>query len=320
MDHFSSPDPQVLFVTEREEGTRIDKLLAERYPDHSRTYFQYLIEQGFVLLNGQPIKKRNIPEEGDEIDVLFQLTPETTIEPEPIPLNILYEDNHLIAIDKPPGMVVHPAPGHWSGTFVNALLAHCKQLPSTDPLRPGIVHRLDKDTSGILIAAKTTEAHQVLIEKFSEREMEKSYLAICVGRPQNGLLSAPIGRHPVHRKEMAVLPDGKEAISDIQVVAFNEKLSLVLIKPKTGRTHQIRVHLRHLGTPVLGDETYGSSRSNQALGATRQLLHAYRLNFSHPITGTPLALTAPLPEDMKTWIRQLYTSELKSWEYAKEAP
>jgi 23S rRNA pseudouridine1911/1915/1917 synthase len=300
-----TPEPEILFVAEEEEGVRIDKLLTARYPHHSRTYFQYLIEHGFVMINGDPVKKREIPEEGDEIEVLFQLTPELKLQAEDIPLDILYEDEHLLAVNKPPGMVVHPATGHWSGTFVNALLGYCNQIASLDPLRPGIVHRLDKETSGVLLAAKTSTAHHKLIEKFASRQMEKQYLAICVGRPRNGLLSAPIGRHPVHRKEMAVLPDGKEALSDIQVVAFNEKLSLVLIKPKTGRTHQIRVHLKQLGTPILGDEVYGSDRANESHGATRQLLHAYRLSFTHPITQIPTHLTAPIPEDMKGWIQTL---------------
>lgn len=300
-----SPEPEVLFVSEEEEGVRIDKLLAARFPLHSRTYFQYLIEQGFVAMNGEPVKKRAVPEEGDEIEVLFQLTPEASVEPENIPLEILYEDEHLLAVNKPPGMVVHPAPGHWSGTFVNALLAHCKLDDGFDHLRPGIVHRLDKDTSGVLIAAKTSAAHKRLIELFSGRMMQKQYLAICVGKPRSGMISAPIGRHPVHRKEMAVLPDGKEAISEVQVVACNEQLSLVLVKPRTGRTHQIRVHLKHLGTPVLGDELYGSTRANQSLGAERQLLHAYRLSFVHPITGASLQLTAPLPQDLLVYIQQL---------------
>ena len=295
-----SPDPETIFVTESEETVRLDKLLAQRYPDHSRTYFQYLIEQGFVLLNGERAKKRMIPEEGDEIEVCFQLTPEISLEPESIPLEIIYEDEHILAINKPAGMVVHPAPGHWSGTFVNALLGYCKELPTQDPLRPGIVHRLDKDTSGVLIAAKTLEAHQKLIEKFALRTMEKTYLAVCVGSPKNGMISAAIGRHPVHRKEMTVIPDGKEAVTHVQVVAIGNRLSLVLLKPKTGRTHQLRVHLKHLGTPILGDEVYGSPVSG-----LRHMLHAYKLSFTHPITLAPLHLCAPIPADMKQWMHQL---------------
>jgi 23S rRNA pseudouridine1911/1915/1917 synthase len=297
-------EPDFFFITAEEEGIRIDKLLAARFPDHSRTYFQHLIENGFVLINGEAVKKRIAPEEGDEIEICFQATPEASLKPEKIPLEILYEDEHILAINKPPGMVVHPAPGHWSGTFVNALLAHCQGIaPGDDPLRPGIVHRLDKDTSGVLIAAKTLSAHQKLIELFSQRKMEKLYLAVCSGRPPNGLVNLPIGRHPAHRKEMTVLPDGREAITEFQVAAFNEKNSLVLVKPRTGRTHQIRVHLKHLGCPVVGDALYG--RKNDAGQPARQLLHAYRLVFDHPITGLPMRLNAPIPEDMRDWMRRL---------------
>jgi 23S rRNA pseudouridine1911/1915/1917 synthase len=198
-------------------------------------------------------------------------------------------------------MVVHPAPGHWSGTFVNALLGHCKDLaPSDDPLRPGIVHRLDKETTGVLLAAKTLQAHQKLIEMFSQRKMDKLYLAICQGRPANTTINMPIGRHPVHRKEMTVLPDGREAITEIQVAAFNDKTSLVLAKPRTGRTHQIRVHLKHIGCPIIGDPIYGRKDLHD-----RQLLHAYRLSFDHPITGCPIRILAPIPQDMKQWLQKL---------------
>ncbi|HSX10166.1 MAG TPA: RluA family pseudouridine synthase [Chlamydiales bacterium] len=294
-------EPEFLFITAEEEGIRIDKLLASRFPTHSRTYFQHLIDIGCVLLNGEPIKKRTIPEEGDEIEICFQATPEASLQPEAIPLEILYEDEYLLAINKPAGLVVHPAPGHWSGTFVNALLHHCQDIvPGSDPLRPGIVHRLDKDTTGVLIAAKTLPAHQKLIELFSNRQVEKLYLAICQGRPTTNLVNLPIGRHPVHRKEMTVLPDGREAITEIQVAAFNDKTSLVLAKPRTGRTHQIRVHLKHIGCPIIGDPIYGHKDLH-----TRPLLHAYRLTLDHPITGAPLRLIAPIPHDMLQWMQKL---------------
>jgi len=300
-----STEPQLdfLLIAPCEAGQRIDKLLADRYPTFSRTYFQKLIEEGFVLLNGQAVKKRFAPEVGDEIEVCFQLTEEISLTPETIPLNILFEDEHLIAVNKPAGMVVHPAPGHWSGTFVNALLGHCQDLASNgDPLRPGIVHRLDKDTSGVLIAAKTALAHQKLVQMFSSRQMEKMYLAICIGKPPNTTVAAAIGRHPTQRKEMAVVAQkGKEAVSQIQVLAFNHQLSLVMIRPQTGRTHQIRVHLKYIGHPVLGDATYGSDKVNEALKVERQLLHAYRLSFTHPITHSPISLTAPIPGDFKKW-------------------
>lgn len=292
---------EFLFVAPEEEGVRIDKLLSHRFPNHSRTYFQHLLDIGCVLLNGEPVKKRVIPEEGDEIEVCFQATPEASLEPENIPLDILYEDEYLLAVNKPVGMVVHPAPGHWSGTFVNALLAHCKDLaPTSDPLRPGIVHRLDKDTTGVLLAAKTLPAHQKLIELFSNREVEKLYLAICLGKPSNRIINVPIGRHPVHRKEMAPLPDGREAITEIQVAACTEQASLVLAKPKTGRTHQIRVHLKHVGCPIIGDPLYGRADLHP-----RPLLHAYRLSFPHPITKAPMRLIAPIPADMKSWLQKL---------------
>ena len=299
-------EAELFFAAANEEESRIDKLLADRFPEYSRTYFQHLLEQGCVLLNGEPVKKRVIPEEGDEIEVCFQAIPGPSLQPESIPLDILYEDEYLLAVNKPAGMVVHPAPGHWSGTFVNALLSHCQgKVPGDDPLRPGIVHRLDKETSGVLLAAKTLAAHQKLIEMFASRSIDKLYLAICCGKPANGVINAPIGRHPVHRKEMAVLSDGREAKSEIHLAACNDRLSLILVRPFTGRTHQIRVHLKHIGSPVLGDHVYGNDRLNQLLDPQRHLLHAYRLTFDHPITRVPLKLCAPIPEDFKIWMQKL---------------
>jgi 23S rRNA pseudouridine1911/1915/1917 synthase len=230
------------------------------------------------------------------------------LEPQDIPLDILYEDEHLIAINKPANMVVHPAPGHPNNTFVNALLFHCRNLKSSDPVRPGIVHRLDKDTTGILLAAKTAQTHAKLVEIFSERRIEKYYLGVCVGTPKEGLIDAPIKRHPIHRKEMTVsLSEGKEAKSLCRVLGKSEALSLVEVQLLTGRTHQIRVHLKHMGTPILGDPIYGSSNANKKFNVQRQLLHAHRLRFNHPITQAPLDLTAPLPEDLV-----LYTKLLNS--------
>jgi 23S rRNA pseudouridine1911/1915/1917 synthase len=288
-----------LIVSDEMTQHRLDRLLCQQYPTYSRTYFQYLIEQGFVLVNGLPLKKKDKPKLGDEIEICFQLTPEISLEPENIPLEILYEDEHLLAVNKPAGMVTHPAPGHYTGTFVHALLYHCKTLPLGDTLRPGIVHRLDKDTSGVLLAAKTSEAHQKLVEMFCERKLEKSYLAICVGTPGNGTIEAPIKRHPTKRKEMAVDPTGKPATSITNILAFDGKLSLVEVKLITGRTHQIRVHLKHKGAPILGDPVYGSPAWNKQYDAPRQMLHAYRLSFSHPITGVRIDLKAPLTEDFK---------------------
>jgi len=287
-------------VSPDEAKTRLDKLLSIHFPEHSRTYFQYLIEQGCVLVNGIPLKKRETPKAGDEIEICFLLTPEISLEPQDIPLDILFEDEHLIAVNKPANMVVHPAPGHPNNTFVNALLFHCRNLQYTNnSVRPGIVHRLDKDTSGILIAAKTAQTHSKLVEMFSERRIQKNYLAICVGTPKEGVIDAPIKRHPIQRKEMTVcFEKGKEAKSICKVLGKNQHLSFLEIQLLTGRTHQIRVHLKHMGTPVLGDPIYGSVSANKRFNAVRQLLHAYRLHFTHPITNIPIDLEAPIPKDL----------------------
>jgi 23S rRNA pseudouridine1911/1915/1917 synthase len=290
-------------VSPEEAKTRLDKLLSLHFPEHSRTYFQYLIEQGCVLVNGALLKKRETPREGDEIEVCFLLTPEISVEPQNIPLDVLFEDAYLIAVNKPADMVVHPAPGHPKNTFVNALLFHCRNLPAMDPLRPGIVHRLDKDTSGILLAAKTAQMHAKLVELFSERRILKEYLAICVGTPKEGLIDAPLRRHPIRRKEMTVCFEaGKEAKSICKVLGKNEQLSFVEIQLLTGRTHQIRVHLKHRGTPVLGDPIYGSISANKRFNAPRQLLHAHRLSFVHPMTKNQIHLNAPIAKDLLQFI------------------
>ena len=291
---------EAIFVQDEEQGMRLDTLLALRFPQFSRTYFQTLIQQGSVLVSGTPLKKREKPDSGDEIEICFTLPPEIHLEAQDIPLTILYEDAHIIAVNKPAGMVVHPAPGHPHSTFVNALLFHCKHLEQTDkdPLRPGIVHRLDKDTSGVLLAAKTTEAHRALVDLFSHRKIQKTYLAVAVGTPPEGRLSAPMKRHQIRRQEMTVDPTGKEAISDIRVLKKTQILSCVEIGLITGRTHQIRVHLKHLNTPVLGDTVYGSESANKKHNTPRQLLHAAKMQFTHPFTGKDITFEAPLPEEM----------------------
>jgi 23S rRNA pseudouridine1911/1915/1917 synthase len=294
----------VFLTTPEDCNLRLDKLLALRFPEHSRTYFQFLIERGCVLVNGLPLKKREKVQLGDEIEVCFLLTEETTLEPEPIPLDILYEDEHLIAVNKPANMVVHPAPGHPRGTFVNALLYHCKTLDSQDPLRPGIVHRLDKDTSGVLIAAKTAGAHSKLVSLFSERKMQKTYIALCIGTPKEGLIDAPIARHPIHRQQMTICPlKGKEAKTIVRILSKNATLSYVELQLITGRTHQIRVHMKHSGTPILGDPLYGSKSVNKKFNIERQLLHAACVRFPHPLHGTEIEVKAPLPADLTSFIQ-----------------
>jgi 23S rRNA pseudouridine1911/1915/1917 synthase len=297
----SQAEGETFFIAEDEAGERLDKILAKRlHSAGSRTYFQYLIDEGKVLVNGVPVKKRTKLVAGDEVEVEYVLTPELTLKPEDIPLEILYEDEHMMAINKPPGMVVHPAPGHWSGTFVNALLHHCRDAIINDnTLRPGIVHRLDKDTSGVLLAAKTLEAQKKLIEMFANRRINKEYLAVCHGNPGTGTVDAPIGRHPRIRQLMAIVPEtGRQAITHHKSLGCHQMTSLVLMEIPTGRTHQIRVHMKHRGTPVLGDAVYGIPSLNEKHKIDRQMLHAYRVVFNHPITGKKMELSAPIPQDM----------------------
>ncbi|MCH9634223.1 MAG: Ribosomal large subunit pseudouridine synthase D [Chlamydiae bacterium] len=292
---------QKIFIVENPNEQRIDTLLTKQYQDYSRTYFQELIEAGHVLLNDQPLKKRHIPSCGDKVKVFFHKRPGPDLTPQPIPLNIIYEDNHLIVVNKPSDMVVHPAPGNWSHTFVNALLSHCT-LPETSELRPGIVHRLDKETSGVLIAAKTEIAHQKLVELFQKREIQKEYIAIALGKVPSCTLSEPIHRCPKNRKKMAIAPsnEGKEAITEIKCLAFNGTFSKVSLKPKTGRTHQLRVHLNHIGHPILGDKVYGNISINDRYSIDRHYLHAVKIAFVHPMTQKFVTFEAPLPKEMES--------------------
>ena len=299
-----STETDLLIVTEEEAGMRLDKYLSLRFPDYSRTYFQSLIEEKLVLVNSELVKKASKLETGDEIEIEFALTEEISIEPQPIALDILYEDEHLLAVNKPAGMVVHPAVGNWKDTFVNALLYHCAQVKSQGSLRPGIVHRLDKDTSGLLLAAKDEFTQRKLVEAFALRQIEKEYLAICIGNPGNRHVHTYIGRHPTRRKEMAVLPDkGKEAKTSCETLAYNQNLSFVKLLPTTGRTHQLRVHMQFIGFPILGDAVYGSYAANKKFGAKRQLLHASALRFMHPITQKKMEFRAEPPRDMLHFIQ-----------------
>lgn len=307
-------DIDVIIVTEEEKGMRLDKILASRFQEgFSRTYFQWLVEEQKVLLNGEVVKKRIVPNVGDEIEIQFVCLPQPSLLPEAIPLDIIFEDESLIVINKPAGMVVHPAAGNWSGTFVNALLHHCQGMASlvdaSSPqtsFRPGIVHRLDKDTTGLLVAAKSAKAHEKLAALFYNREIHKEYLAICIGNPGNVNIEAPIGRNPSCYRKMAVVREGKKALSCCTTLAYNGKLSLVSIILVTGRTHQIRVHLQSVNTPVLGDSLYGNLKINQAHKVDRQMLHAHRLEFIHPITQQPLKFEAPLPKEMNAITKNIF--------------
>ncbi len=307
-------DTDVIIVTQEEEGLRIDRILATRFKEgYSRTYFQWLIEEQKILLNGEIVKKSIMPKSGDEIELQYVCLPQPSLAPENIPLDIIYEDEYMIVVNKPAGMVVHPASGNWSGTFVNALLYHCQEvsalLDSASPdlnVRPGIVHRLDKNTTGLLVAAKTSKAHEKLAFLFFNREIRKEYLAICIGNPGNVDIEAPIGRSPACYQKMAVVKNGKKALSQCKTLGYNGKLSLVSVNLVTGRTHQIRVHLQSVNTPVLGDPIYGNEKINKANKVERQLLHAHRLEFIHPFTQQPLKFEAPLPEVMNSISKNIF--------------
>jgi 23S rRNA pseudouridine1911/1915/1917 synthase len=299
----------ILSIKEEELHLRLDKLLALRYPTYSRTYFQGLVESGHILINGSPCKKREKLSLGDQVKVCFELTPEIALEPENIPLEILFEDDEIIIVNKPAGMVVHPAPGHPNKTFVNALLHHCKNLPIDPlaPLRPGIVHRLDKDTSGALMAAKTSFMHRDLVNLLSQRKVKKQYKALCLNVPNQLEIVTSMKRHHLRRQEMTVcFEGGKEAITKLQIAAKSEKASLLDVQLITGRTHQIRVHLKHIGCPILGDSVYGNETVNQKIGLNRQLLHAEHLSFIHPTTKKEIHVQAPLPSDMQKWINKIF--------------
>lgn len=296
-----------IFVEESENSLRLDQLLANRFKErYSRSYFQKLIQDQLVLVNGLPAKKRIKPQVNDEIEIEFTLDRKEGVEPENIPLSILYEDDDILVVNKPAGLVVHPAPGNWTGTFVNALVFHCQNLLRQESdIRPGIVHRLDKDTSGVLIAAKNSYSQAKLIESFSKREVIKLYLAITIGNPGNQEIRASIGRHPRMRQKMAIIESGRLAISHVETLATGKVLSLVRVKIETGRTHQIRVHLSSLGTPILGDTTYGNASINTKLGIDSQLLHAEILEIPHPRTREILRFQAPLPELFEKFKQQI---------------
>jgi 23S rRNA pseudouridine1911/1915/1917 synthase len=270
----------------------------------SRSQTDKLIRAGMVKLNNGKAKPGYRIKRDDRIIVKVPPAKEMTAKPEDIPLNIIYEDNDIIVLNKPPGIVVHPAAGNAEGTLVNALLHHCKDLSGIGgTVRPGVVHRLDKDTSGLIVFAKTNEAHLNLSRQIKDREVKKTYLALVYGRMKkdSGIIDAHIGRHPVHRKKMAVIRSAnlkkREALTHYKVVKRYAGYTLVELDLKTGRTHQIRVHLSYIGYPVAGDRTY--SRKKDDIGASRQMLHAIRLCFNHPITGKYMEFKAEMPGDME---------------------
>ena len=290
---------------------RLDKQILETHPDFSRSRIEGLIKSGFVTVNGAVAEKAGMKvSEDDEIVVEIPPPVPAVPEPEDIPLDIVFEDEDMVVIDKAPGMVVHPAPGHFTGTLVNALLYHCPNLSGIGGVaRPGIVHRLDQDTSGLIVVAKSQAAMDGLVRAFSShKNIEKTYLAICHGRPRldAGRIENLIGRHPVDRKRMAIVEkNGKVAITNWRVFDCNRpQLTAVECRIETGRTHQIRVHMASLGCPVIGDKVYGKSALDKKLDPvpTRQMLHAWKLKLWHPVKRVEVAFEAPLPEDMRAYL------------------
>lgn len=281
-----------------ESGERIDKYLNETMADFSRSYLQKLIKNGHVRVGEVQVKPNYRLNAEDEIRVEIPDDVVLSIEPENIPLDILYEDQDLLVINKPKGMVVHPAAGHYSGTLVNALLYHCAgQLSGINGvLRPGIVHRIDRDTTGSLLVCKNDIAHRALAEQLKEHSINRKYRAIVWGnlKEEEGMIDAPIGRHPVDRKKMAVnRQNGKKAVTHYTVLQRFSKFTYIECRLETGRTHQIRVHMASIGHPLLGDEVYGPAKSPYALEG--QCLHAMTLGFVHPRTGEYIECTAPIP-------------------------
>jgi 23S rRNA pseudouridine1911/1915/1917 synthase len=296
-----------MIVRPSESGERLDKWLAGQLPDRSRSEIQRWIEDGLVKVQGKGRKASYRVAAGDEIQVEVPPPEEYRVEAEPIPLTILYEDSDLLVVDKPAGMVVHPAAGHWHGTLVNAVLHHCPDLEGVGGVqRPGIVHRLDKDTSGLILVAKNDRAHRALQAQFKGRQVQKTYLALVHGQvsPPAGEITTTIGRDPQQRKRMAVLTSSqaRPAVTRYEVLAQYRDYTLLACYPMTGRTHQIRVHLAYLKHSIVGDPVYGGRRKSLV---PRQFLHAHRIRFKLPATGAEVEFSSPLPPDLQAVLDRL---------------
>ena len=296
-----------LVVNNENVGIRLDAYIAENMNNLSRTMVKKLVEDGNVSVNGKTQKVSYKVQENDEIEVNVPEAKELDIQAEDIPVEVVYEDKDIIVVNKPKGLVVHPANGNWDGTLVNAIMAICKDSLSGigGEIRPGIVHRLDKDTSGLLIIAKNDEAHLNMSNQIKDRQVKKFYYALVRGVvPENeATINMPIGRSTKDRKKMAVTKNGKEAVTHFKVLERFNKYTLLEVKIDTGRTHQIRVHLSEIGHPVVGDEVYSNGKNE--FGIKGQLLHAKSLDFKHPITGKTMHLEAELPEEFENVLKQL---------------
>jgi len=298
-------------VDDADEKKRIDVYLAEKISSHSRSYLKKGMEQGWVKVNGKNVKPNYKIKARDHITVSVPSPEEPSLEPEDIPLNVIYDDEDIMVIDKPRGLVVHPAPGNYSGTLVNSLLYHARGLSGIGGvMRPGIVHRLDKDTSGVLVVAKNDMAHSALTEQLKNKQMKKVYRALVWGQIQEdrATINASIGRHPMKRKEMAVTTkNAKEAVTHFHVLERFSEFTLLEIDLETGRTHQIRVHMKFIGHPVVGDPVY--SKRKNPFNIKGQALHAYKLGLFHPVTGEFMEFTAPMPEDFTSILKILKARE-----------
>ena len=298
--------PDSIAITHSQPGKRLDQFLQKQLPGCSRGELQRLIRAGDVRVDGRAVKATHHPRAGETVTIRWPAPEPADLAPEAIPLDILLEDERLLVLNKPPGMVVHPAAGHRKGTLVHALLHHCAgQLSGIGGVaRPGIVHRLDKDTSGCLVVAKNDATHQALSAQFARRKTTKLYHAIVCGRPPKarGTVKAPIARHPMHRKKMAVREGGREARTGYRLLEALSEAAHIEAELHTGRTHQIRVHFQHLGCPLAGDSVYGGRPARRLRESTgylppRQMLHATSLGFVHPYTSCEVRVEAPLPED-----------------------
>lgn len=288
---------ELTFENPDEPSIRLDAWLSGKMPLHSRAFLKELIDQGHVRVDGKSVKPSYKAKSGQTIAVELPDPVDSTVRPEAIPLDIRYEDEWLLVIDKPQGMVVHPAPGHSGGTLVNALLSYCQgQLSDLNGvIRPGIVHRIDKDTTGLLLVVKDNSVHREIAEKIRHHEVRRTYQALVHGTVtvDQGTIKAPVGRDPRNRQRMAVVADGKNAITHFKVVERLAKASWLEVELETGRTHQIRVHCQYIGHPIVGDPVYALGRDT--FGQSGQVLHASRLSFIHPVTHQPVVVESPVP-------------------------
>ena len=296
-----------LTATPEDKGRRLDQFLAEQLEELTRSAAQRLAEEEQILLNGKPLKKNYKMTGCETLEVNLPDPEPIDAVPQNIPLDIAYEDDDLLVINKPKGMVVHPAPGNPDGTVVNAVLYHCGDSLSGigGAFRPGIVHRIDKDTSGLLIIAKNDKAHLYLSEQLKDHTLSRTYEAVVIGnlKEDRGTVDAPLGRSPKDRKKMAIVPDGRRAVTHYEVIARYPGYTHVRCKLETGRTHQIRVHMASLGHPIAGDEVYGPSKSKVDLGG--QCLHARQLSFLHPADGQPRLVESELPAYFRAFLDKL---------------